>query len=318
MIGRAFLSVALSLILCASHTVAYAADIPADKLELPPAASQADRQAAQLALSGNGEALRSFADQWVRSMPGSANAWFYRGLGAELSGKPTWAIDDYQHALGLAPAHGSSAFGLGRVLFALDKDAAAVEPLRRASLAYPNNNRVWADYGLVLAGVGRLQEAAAALQRSVNLAPGNGYHAGELADVYASLKIYARAIPLYLQASRKTPADEANIIWLGNLGQVYELAGDYRASIQTMQQVLHFTPNDADVWACLWVDYLETGDAANAARAQAMLARLTRPAARSSNNAMSRATANVMAIARQQHEAYLHNTGKLNLNEHLP
>lgn len=318
MIRYAALSMAFSVILCVTHTAAHAADIPADALELPPAMSQADQQAAQLARSGNGAALQSLADQWVRSTPGSANAWFYHGLGAELSGRPAWAVDDYQRALRLAPEQGASAFGLGRVLFAMDKDAAAVEPLRRASLAYPNNNRVWADYGLALGTVGRFQDAAAALQRSVNLAPNNGYHAGELADAYASLKLYSRAIPLYVQASRKTPADEANIIWLGNLGQVYELAGDYRASIQTLQQALRFTPNDADIWACLWVDYLKTGDAANAARAQAMLARLTRPAARSNNSSMSRAAANVMAIAKQQHEAYLHNTGKLNLNEHLP
>jgi tetratricopeptide (TPR) repeat protein len=198
----------------------------------------------------------------------------------------------------------------------MDKDADALAPLRQAAAAYPNNSRVWADYGLVLGELGHIPDAANALQRSVNLDPSNAYHAGELADAYAALKDYRRAIPLYQQASRKVPFDEANVTWLGNLGQALGLAGDYRQSAEVLQATLRYTPNDPDIWSGLWVDYLRLGDTADAARAKATVQRLTAPRPRPSGG--SNFGAIVSSIARQNHENYLHNTGQLNLNEHLP
>jgi len=291
-----------------------AADLPVDAVEVPPSTSSTDQQAAALARSGGGEALRLLAQRWVRSLPRSANAWFYHGLVAEMSGSKSWAVDDYRHALELAPGLGAASYALGRTLASMDKYNAAVEPLRLASAAYPQNSRIWADYGAALGELGRYQDAANALQRSVRLDPGNGNHAGELADLYAALKDYAHAVPLYRQASRKTPADAANFAWLGNLGQVYELMGDYRSSVATLQQALRYAPNDSSLWSCLWVDYVKLGNAAEAAHAKATLARLDAPR----KDGMSRAAADVLATAKQQHEAYLRTRGELSAREHLP
>ncbi|MGH7035833.1 MAG: tetratricopeptide repeat protein, partial [Stellaceae bacterium] len=231
-------------VLLASAGTARGADLSADAALVPPATSPTDHQAAALASTGGGETLRLLADRWVRSLPRSANAWFYHGLVAEMNGSKSWAIDDYRRALELAPGLGAAAYALGRTLASMDKYNAAIEPLRLASASYPQNSRIWADYGVVLGALGRYQDAANALQRSVRLDPGNGTHAGELADLYAALKDYAHAVPLYRQASRKAPADAANFAWLGNLGQVYELMGDYRQSIVTVQQALRYAPND--------------------------------------------------------------------------
>jgi len=308
---------AVLLALCLTAGPARTETVPADAFEVPAMTSPADQQAARLARAGEGAELRSYAETWLRANRNSANAWFYHGLGAELAAKPGWAENDYRQALSLDPGNGAAAFGLGRVLFGMGKNAAAIAPLRQAVAAYPRNNRAWADLGLALGNVGQPQEAAAMLERSVALNPGNGYHAGELGDAYAALGQYAKAIPLYEQASRKSPRDEANVIWLQNLGEVYELTGNYQRSVLVMQQVLRATPNDPDVWSCLWVDYLRLGDEPHAAQARAMLARFTAQAARPTGSGSSFARV-VAGVARQQNEAYLHNTGRLGLNEHLP
>lgn len=304
-----------AIVLLGAASAANGADLPVDGALVPPASTSTDHQAAALARSGGGEGLRLLAERWVRSVPRSANAWFYHGLVAEMNGSKSWAVDDYRRALELAPGLGAASYALGRTLASMEKYKAAVEPLRVASASYPQNSRIWADYGVVLGELGRYQDAANALQRAMRLDPGNGTHAGELADLYAALKDYAHAVPLYRQASRKAPADAANFAWLGNLGQVYELMGDYRNSVVTLQQALRYAPNDSSLWSCLWVDYVKLGNAAEAARAKATLARLDEPPRK---DGMSRAAADVLSTAKQQHEAYLQARGELSAREHLP
>jgi tetratricopeptide (TPR) repeat protein len=312
------LPMAVVIVLSLAAAAAAQSGLPAGAVEFPPVRSSSDQQAMRIAQTGNAAALGAFAAQWVRAEPRAANAWFYDGLAAELNGTKAWAIDDYRHALTLEPGQGASTFGLGRALFSLNKDLEAIEPLRQATIAYPRNSRIWADYGLVLGSANRIQDAAAALQRSVTLDPGNAYHAGELADAYAAIRQYARAIPLYAQASRKTPWDDANVTWLGNLGQAYDLSGNYAQSIQVLQATLRYTPNDADVWEGLWDAYLHIGDLTHAAQAKATVARLTAPPPRPPDDPATRFSRISASIARQQHENYLHSTGQLNLNEHLP
>jgi tetratricopeptide (TPR) repeat protein len=185
-----------AVVFLGAASAARSADLPVDAVEVPPATSSTDQQAAALARSGGGEGLRLLAERWVRSLPRSANAWFYHGLVAEMSGSKSWAVDDYRRALELAPGLGAASYALGRTLASMEKYDAAVEPLRVASASYPQNSRIWADSGIVLGELGRYQDAADALQRAVRLDPGNGTHAGELADLSAALKDYAHAVPL--------------------------------------------------------------------------------------------------------------------------
>ena len=306
---------ASAVVLLAAAGAARGADLSANTVEVPPATSPTDHQAAGLVRTGGSEMLRLLAERWVRSLPRSANAWFYHGLVAEMSGSKSWAVDDYRRSLELAPGLGAAAYGLGRTLASMDKYTAAVEPMRLASAAYPRDSRVWAEYGFVLGQLGRYQDAAYALQRSVSLDPSNRDHAGALGDLYAALKDYAHAIPLYRWASGKVPADAANSSWLGNLGQVYALAGDYRQSVAALQQALRYAPKDPSLWSCLWVDYAKLGDVGNATRAKATLAQLDAPR---KDAATSRAAADVMSTAKQQQEAYLHSRGELGADDHLP
>jgi hypothetical protein len=78
---------------------------------------------------------------------------------------------------------------------------------------------------------------------------------------------------------------------------------------------LRYAPKDSSLWSCLWVDYVKLGNAAEAAHAKATLASLDAP---SRKDGMSRAAADVMSTAKQQHEVYLRTRGELSAREHLP
>jgi len=89
---------------------------------------------------------------------------------------------------------------------------------------------------------------------------------------------------------------------------------DFQRAAQVLEATLRFDSNDPNTSYYLWQDYSHLGQTAKAEQARQNMTQLIspqRPLYAKSRDPMA-------AIVRGQHEAYLHNTGQLNLYEHLP
>jgi predicted Zn-dependent protease len=99
-----------------------------------------------------------------------------------------------------------------------------------------------------------------------------------------------------------------------DLGGIYHNLGDYQRSAQVFEATLRLDSSDPNTWYYLWQDYSQLGQTAKAEQAHQNMIKLTTPQRQLHANSRDP----MASIIRGQHEAYLHNTGQLNLNEHLP
>ena len=127
---------------------------------------------------------RVASDTAIALAPDLASAHVWRGyllLNADFDWRSAEA--EYRRALQLAPDDGDATFQFGNLLAALGQPAHAVELTRQVLATDPLNAR-WHNWlGTYLIGLGRLDEAEAAVHKSIELQPGAGSFHFQLAVV---------------------------------------------------------------------------------------------------------------------------------------
>ncbi len=279
----------------------------------PQVANQTDEQAKSLARAQRWQELGNLGRDWRLADPRSARAFFYSGLAAEFTGQEQNALSLYGQAIAFDPQLGAAQFGYARSLMRAGDYQRAIGPLQIAVRDFPSVARAWADLGVAYMHSGNPSEAARALQHAVDLDPNDYVNCGLAGQAYALNHQYEQAAPLMEKAITKQPFDSVNVNWMEDLGGMYFYSGNYQRSVQLFQNALRYESNDPNSWYYLWQDYSKLGDNARAQQAHQTMVQLTTP-----QHPLSPSHDPMAMIMRGQHEAYLHNTGQLNLNEHLP
>jgi len=196
---------------------------------------------------------------------GEANFISRYSLGCVLAqgGDEQAAIEQFQAALVLNPAHVKSLYNLGNALSVTDRREEAVETYRRAIEIEPANGRVCYELGRVLGELGRSDKAAAAYREAIRLLPDDPRPRVNLGIILASWGEAERAMALYREAIAVRPDQKDAHYNLGNslagLGRFQEAESEYRRAIESH-------PGFADARVNLGVVLLRQGRAEEARR----------------------------------------------------
>lgn len=114
---------------------------------------------------------------------GAADAYINRGAALARLGLQDAAIESYNQALALKPAHADAYFNRGNVFHAIKRPGKALDSYDKAVTADPRHGNAWFNRAIVLKGLKRHQEAAhsydmaAACGANASFLPGLRLHA---------------------------------------------------------------------------------------------------------------------------------------------
>lgn len=128
----------------------------------------AHRHLAELGVEHDPWLAALFARRVIAQRPDDDGAWAVLGLAQSLLGHYRYAARAYEQALALAPANPWYAHNLGHLYdVALDRPAASLPLLARATLAQPGEADIAASYAHALARCGRVATAKRVLGRAI-------------------------------------------------------------------------------------------------------------------------------------------------------
>lgn len=228
--------------------------------------------------------------EFLRKVPGDADALHLLGLVALAGGDAERAIELISKALAIAPnfAEGHSNLGnalraagllaeacvsyrrsislrpdltavhsnLGRALCDQGGFAAAVVSCQRAIALDPRNAEAHGNLGNALRGVGQLEAAKASLLRAVQLNPTAVEWELYLANVLVDLRQFVAAMACYRRAIDLNSQQAAAH---NGLATCLRLTGDMEASIVSYHDALAISPNEAMLWNDLGRCFLSLG-----------------------------------------------------------
>lgn len=169
----------------------------------------------------------------------------------------------YAQVLERQPEHGHALNLLGVVAAQTGREQLALSLLRRAIAARPGAPEYWDNLALVLEGVGRLDEAAGALQKSLEIDPAyvNGHF--HLGNVYLKAGLNESASAQYRQAVTLQPA---HVDAWNHLGQALQRLGDTVQADAAYREALLRQPAHAYAHNNLGLLYQELGRFEDAAK----------------------------------------------------
>jgi tetratricopeptide (TPR) repeat protein len=170
----------------------------------------------------------------------------------EQSGKTAEAEQQYQAALKEFPNNLPALLGYARLKDSLGKSTEAIQLYQRAAKAYPQQASVHNNLGLCYAQQNRLDEAAAAMSRAIQLEPKNPLYRNNIATVLVD-RGNPREAFVHL---REVHGDAAAHY---NTGYLLTKKGQTQAAIQQFTLALRTDPSM--VAAQRWVDYLQRSTA---------------------------------------------------------
>lgn len=145
-------------------------------------------------------------------------------------------------------------------------DWRSMERLARSSLAsYPNGAEVWKQLGVALLRDGRDDEALAAVERAIELNPRDAQAYSVHADVLEREKRYGDAAAALRKVVDLAPGEPGVV--LRDLGRVELLAGRAGDAIEPLSRAREAMPADAKSLYLLAEAYLRAGDPEGAVRA---------------------------------------------------
>jgi tetratricopeptide (TPR) repeat protein len=189
-------------------------------------------------------------------------------------GEPAQAADWYgQAADRLKDADPAVLYSLALALYRSGAPAAAKDPLRRALARNDSSAEGYYLLGVVLRDAQNPEEAMAALERAVRLAPGLVPAREELADLYRERgRSFEEMTQLGALADLSSGVERRVAVGLAQAARA-----DFDASLQTLADAESAAPNDSRVFLAtgrvLLMRAEQSGDARAAARAQSALER---------------------------------------------
>jgi tetratricopeptide (TPR) repeat protein len=146
---------------------------------------------------------------------------------------------------------------LGAALFSAGRRVDAIEQLRRTAARRPPFIPAFRELAAQLAGDGRLEEAIAAIESALALAPQNVDLQLDLGFLHLQRNDRGKARAILQQAQEATPG---RFDILTALARAMLLDGDYTAAAHTYRRALDLRPDDAMTRANLATCLLEMGD----------------------------------------------------------
>jgi tetratricopeptide (TPR) repeat protein len=177
-------------------------------------------------------------------------------------------VKAYRDLIARYPLEVEAHWRLGRLLARLGSDVEEViKVFKQALVIDPEAKEIWNDLGLTSCRPGRYDDALAALERYVRLAPNEPNAYDSLGMCYNYAGRYDEALATLERALQLDPDFHfANL----HVGDVYFNQGRYRAAIEQYQRFLKLAPSDWDRalgYNRLALVYWKKGDLARADRA---------------------------------------------------
>ena len=203
-----------------------AASKAARKKTITDAAQEAAKAALTVAVkaheAGDLVAAERGYEEALAAVPDLSDALQLLGVLRHQQGDNISALDLLGRAKALAPRSPAVRTNLASVLNALGRHAEAAEEFRGALALDPRDADVWCNLGISLRALDRATEAAEALERAIEFAPGDWKPRHELANLWLSLKDYARCEQAYRGYVALVPDDAAS---LSNLAYAIQCQG---------------------------------------------------------------------------------------------
>jgi TolB-like protein/Flp pilus assembly protein TadD/DNA-binding winged helix-turn-helix (wHTH) protein len=215
-------------------------------------------------VSGRNEQAAAIYHDAIRDNPEDADG--YVGLGEALDGqhKTAEAERAFRKGVEVEPTYWWPQTALGNFLLSHGRAGAAIVIYRRVTELVPASPLAFNNLGAALEYTGDFQGAAAAFDRSLELAPSRSAYSNSGTEYYF-LGRYADAAHMYQRATELASQDHR--VW-GNLADALwqidsrrdEARGDYRHAIGLARKGLEINPKDAVSWMQLAYYCARAGD----------------------------------------------------------
>lgn len=163
----------------------------------------------------------------------------HNNLGSALAeaGQPDEAMAQIQKAIALNPDNGSAHINLGHLLEVMGGDRQdAIDELSKGIELAPKSSDGHNILGVILARMGKLDEATVELQKAVDLAPQSAECHFNLGRALAASNRFADALPEFEAAAGISGGKEPAILQM--LAAMYSETGQYQKAVATVQHAL--------------------------------------------------------------------------------
>ena len=210
--------------------------------------------------AGAGRQLRALLDRY----PDSAALHHALAQQAGQLGRHDIALEHLRRVAALAPDSGVIQLAWGCLLAHGGQYQAALAPLRESTRLMPTRADAFHFLGITLDRLQRDAEALQALRRAHALAPAATRSRDALAELEFRAGFPDDALPLWQARVRDNP-DDADACM--KLAETYSRLGDQAAAIRTCTEALARTPESADLWMALAQMHEDAGDRSAAGEA---------------------------------------------------
>jgi tetratricopeptide (TPR) repeat protein len=180
------------------------------------------------------QGMLKLAQQWIKSEPGSAVAWYGLGNAYNELKQYDQAIQAYREALRIQPEYADVWNNLGAAYDDLKQYDQAIQALREALRIQPEDAGAWFNLGIAYDNLKQYDQAIQAYRETLRIQPEYAKAWNNLGAAYNDLKQYDQAIQALREALRIPP--EYAGAWF-NLGVTYYLQGQ-RDKVREIYQTL--------------------------------------------------------------------------------
>jgi len=201
--------------------------------------------AATLLLKEDWQGLFKFSQQWIKSEPERAVAWY--SLGSAYSGLKQYneAILAYQSALRIEPVHASLWNSLGIAYFKNRQFGEAIRAYEEALRIQPEEGEIWYQLGIAYSRNAQYDQAHHAFQDAVRNQPTHAQAWYNLALDYSAARQYDQSVSAYLKVLSIQPENSDALF---ELGLVYQLQGKRDKVLEVYQSLRKFDREKAEIY----------------------------------------------------------------------
>ena len=217
------------------------------------------------------QGLLDWCQEWTKSDPKYASAWYELGCAYDNLARHDEAIEAYRQSIRIDPKYASAWNGLGNAYDTLARYDEAIEVFRQAIGINPEDTSAWSLLGLTYDTLARYDEAIEVFRQAIGINPEDTSAWSLLGLTYDTLARYDEAIEVFRQAVRIDPGDAVH--WY-ELGRAYGHVRRHKDAIEAYRQSIRIKPKVAYVWYDLGVAYSLSGNKTAALYAVRELRRL--------------------------------------------